>query len=105
MFRAPGSDTSFVSTSGHLTATEGASVQDQLVIMPATGANTKKATGIVPAALLGRVPAAEDRGARRRAPMVPGRQRQARRSAATVAPAAVLDHGHDWIGDNDLMRG
>ena len=105
MFRAPASDTSFVPTSAHVTATEGASVQNQLVIMPATGANTKKATGIAPAGLLGRVPAAEVRGARRRAPVVPGGQRQARRSAATVAPAAVLDHGHDWIGDNDLMRG
>jgi len=43
MSRAPASDTSFVPTSGHVRAAERASMQDQLVIMSATGSNTKKA--------------------------------------------------------------
>jgi hypothetical protein len=103
MFRAPASDKSFVPASGQVKATEGASMQDQLVIMPATGANIKKARDR---------PRLRFWAASRRQKIetLDGEllwfrgQRRAHRSAATVAPAAVLDHGHDWIGYNDLMR-
>ena len=80
-------------------------MQDQLVIVPATGANPKKATGIAP-------PRSWAASRRQKIEALDGELQRFRegnvRLVAQLQPLRsqqFLTMAHDWIGDNDLMRG